>query len=257
MAAGDAEFDTDAFLDRLRSGDERAYRQLIRRYHTVLVNLAQGIIGSRAQAEEVVQDSWLAVFRNIARFEGRSSLAGWLFTIVMNRARTRITSEGRTVALPGAEGPERAVDMGNFTPDGHWTELPALWDTLDPERLVGGRQLWAHVLEVIETLPAGQKAVILLRDLEQRSAEEACEILGVSSENQRVLLHRARGRVRAAIDQLVGQAPVRTKVAAAQLPVRGGKGQAFLAAFFIRLGQGLLFFFEKKNQKTFIRLRVA
>lgn len=240
MAADDAEFDTEEFLDLLRSGNERAYRRLIRRYHTVLVNLAQGIIGSRAQAEEVVQDSWLAVFRNVARFEGRSSLAGWLFTIVMNRARTRITSEGRTVALPGSEGHERAVDMSNFTADGHWSELPALWDVLDPERQVGGRQLWAHVMDIIETLPAGQKAVILLRDLEQRSAEEACELLSISAENQRVLLHRARGRIRVAIDQLVGTAPAVTRTAAAAArPARAGRVQSFLGAL-VQLGCDLL-----------------
>lgn len=204
MLVDDAAFNTLDFLALLRAGDDRAYRRLIRRYHASLVGVAQGIIGSRAQAEEVVQDSWLAVFRHVARFEGRSSLAGWIFTIVTNKARTRITSEGRTVALPGLDGVERAVDASNFQADGHWIELPALWDVLDPERLFGGRQLWEHVQEIIETLPAGQRAVIILRDVENRSAEEACALLGVSQENQRVLLHRARGRVRAAIDTLAG-----------------------------------------------------
>ncbi len=206
MAGDDAQFDTPEFLALLRAGDERAYRRLIRRYHGSLVGVAQGIIGSRAQAEEVVQDAWLAVFRSVERFEGRSSLAGWIFTIVMNRARTRITVEGRTVGLPGLDGVERAVDTSNFQADGHWQEMPALWDVLDPERLISGRQLWEHVQEAIERLPAGQKAVIILRDVENRSAEEACALLSVSSENQRVLLHRARGRVRAAIDALVGEA---------------------------------------------------
>ncbi len=205
MTGSDAEFDAPDFLALLRSGDERAYRKLIRRYHGSLVGVAQGIIGSRAQAEEVVQDSWLAVFRNVARFEGRSSLAGWIFTIVMNRARTRITVEGRTVALPGLDGVERAVADSNFQADGHWIELPALWDVLDPERQLGGRQLWEHVQEAIERLPAAQKATIILRDVENRSSEEACEILGISSQNQRVLLHRARARVRTAIDALVGE----------------------------------------------------
>jgi RNA polymerase sigma-70 factor (ECF subfamily) len=200
----DSDFDTPEFLARLRGGDEAAYRRLIRRYHGALVGIAQGVIGSRAQAEEVVQDTWLAVFRNIARFEGRSSLAGWLFTIARNRARTRIASEGRTVGLPSPDGSaERAVDLSNFTPDGHWIELPALWDELDPERLIGGRQLWEIVQAAIETLPAAQKAAILLRDIEGQSSEEVCTLLGVSAENQRVLLHRARGKVRAAIDVAV------------------------------------------------------
>ena len=208
MTGDDGQFDTPEFLARLREGDDKAYRGLIRRYHGSLVGVAQGIIGSRAQAEEVVQDAWLAVFRSVSRFEGRSSLAGWIFTIVMNRARTRISVEGRTVGLPGLDGVERAVESGAFKEDGHWQELPALWDVLDPERLISGRQLWQHVLEAIERLPAGQKAVIILRDIENRSAEEACELLSVSSENQRVLLHRARGRVRAAIDALVADPQV-------------------------------------------------
>lgn len=222
MRGNDAEFDSEAFLDALRAGQDRAYRKLIRRYHASLVGVAQGIIGSHAQAEEVVQDTWLAVFRSIERFEGRSSLAGWLFTIVMNRARTRITQEGRTVALPGLDGVERAVDSSSFREDGHWQELPALWDVLDPERMIAGRQLWVLVQEAIETLPAGQKAAIILRDIENRTAEEACALLGVSPENQRVLLHRARGRVRAAIDAAVGHPQGKAYAVARETPKRRG-----------------------------------
>eukprot|EP01037_Dinobryon_pediforme_P012409 gene12409-12495_t len=229
MIQDDSAFNQPEFLAQLRAGDNRAYRRLIRRYHLSLVGVAQGIIGSRAQAEEVVQDSWLAVFKNVERFEGRSSLAGWIFTIVMNRARTRIASEGRTVALPGLDGVERAVDGSNFQPDGHWVELPALWDVLDPERLYGGQQLWKHVQELIEKLPAGQKAVIILRDIENRSAEEACELLGVSSENQRVLLHRARGRIRAGIDALAGMQQGTAHAAPKPVAKRAG-GLARLAA---------------------------
>ena len=206
----DAEFDQPDFLEKLRRGDQGAYRRLIRRFHGSLVGVASGIIGSRAQAEEVVQDAWLAVFSGIGRFEGRSSLASWLFTIVLNRARTRIGREGRMVALPaildGAQGGERAVDPGRFLADGHWAESPRLWEELDPERVVGGRQLWEHVQAVIETMPAGQKAVIILRDMEGRDAEEACALLQITPENQRVLLHRARARVRRAVDELTGAA---------------------------------------------------
>jgi RNA polymerase sigma-70 factor (ECF subfamily) len=227
MSREDAEFDAPDFLAALRVGDERAFRRLIRRYHNSLIGVAQGIIGSRAQAEEVVQDSWLAVFRSISRFEGRSSLAGWIFTIVMNRARTRIASEGRTVALPGLDGVERAVDTNQFQPDGHWIELPALWDVLDPERIIGGRQLWVLVQEAIDVLPAGQKAVIILRDIENRTAEEACELLGVSAENQRVLLHRARGRVRATIDTVAGKPAVHA-TSAKPAARRGGGAMARL-----------------------------
>jgi RNA polymerase sigma-70 factor, ECF subfamily len=202
----DTEFDHPAFLASLRAGDAAAYTKLIRRFHGSLVGTASAIIGSRAQAEEVVQDAWLAVFAGIGRFEGRSSLAGWLFAIVLNRARTRASREGRLVALPAldsADAAERAVPLERFHPDGHWSEPVKLWDELDPERMVAGRQLWTHVQEAIETLPAGQKAVIILRDIEANTAEEACALLAISPENQRVLLHRARGRVRRTIELLI------------------------------------------------------
>ena len=205
----DSEFDQPAFLALLRNGDAAAYRRLIRRFHGALVGTASGIIGSRAQAEEVVQDAWLAVFAGIGRFEGRSSLASWLFAIVLNRARTRASGEGRLVALPaldGGDAEERAVPLARFQPDGHWTEPPRLWDELDPERVVAGRQLWDHVMAIVDLLPAGQRAVLLLRDIEQREAEETCALLEISAENQRVLLHRARGRIRREIDTLIGGA---------------------------------------------------
>jgi RNA polymerase sigma-70 factor, ECF subfamily len=203
-----SEFDEPEFLVRLRRGEEQAYRSLIRRFHFPLIGVAASIIGSRAQAEEVVQDAWLAVFAGIDRFEGRSSLVTWVFRIVLNRARTRASREGRLVGLPalleGTEPGGRAVDVTAFKPDGHWLEVPHLWDELNPERIVGGRQLWDHVMEAIERLPAGQRAVIMLRDMEGRDAEEACTLLGISAENQRVLLHRARGRIRQTIDALIG-----------------------------------------------------
>lgn len=202
------EFDHPEFLAQLRSGDERAYRKLIRRFHASLVGVASSIIGSRAQAEEVVQDAWLAVFSGIGAFEGRSSVVTWLFSIVLNRARTRASREGRLVGLPalleGTNPGGRAVPLTEFKPDGHWVEAPRLWDELDPERIVGGRQLWLHVMEVVERLPNGQRAVLILRDMEGCEAEDACTLLGISAENQRVLLHRARGRVRQTIDALTG-----------------------------------------------------
>lgn len=238
MSGDDQEYDTEAFLAKLRAGDQGAYRRLIRRYHGSLVGTAQSIIGSRAQAEEVVQDAWLAVFRNVGKFEGRSSLAGWIFTIVMNRARTRISVEGRTVGLPGLDGVERAVGEDQFKADGHWQEMPALWDVLDPERLIAGRQLWQHVQEAIERLPAAQKATIILRDVENRSSEEACVLLGVSPENQRVLLHRARGRVRASIDILVGDTPGATVVTHVARTGRAKGGLGFIRQFLANVFPG-------------------
>jgi RNA polymerase sigma-70 factor (ECF subfamily) len=224
------EFDQPEFLARLRRGDEQAYRALIRRFHMSLIGVAASIIGSRAQAEEVVQDAWLAVFAGIGGFEGRSSVVTWIFSIVLNRARTRATREGRLVGLPallaGSEPGGRAVDVTEFQPDGHWREAPRLWDELDPERIVGGRQLWDHVMAAIERLPSGQRAVIILRDMEGCEAEEACTLLGVSAENQRVLLHRARGRIRQTVDALSG--PPRTAAVTAARPPGGGRGTTVL-----------------------------
>jgi RNA polymerase sigma-70 factor, ECF subfamily len=220
------ELEDPDFLARLRRGDEAAYRSLIRRLHGTLVGLAAAIIGSRAQAEEVVQDAWLAVFSGIGSFEGRSSLVTWVFSIVLNRARTRATREGRLVGLPalmeGTSPTGRAVDSSEFQPDGHWIEAPRLWDEISPERIVGGRQLRDHVMAAIDRLPAGQRAVIILRDMEGCDAEEACTLLGLTAENQRVLLHRARGRVRQAIDAVAGS----SRSARAPAGPRGrGRGQ--------------------------------
>lgn len=210
------DFDDPGFLARLRQGEPGAYRLLVRRLHGSLVGVAAAVIGSRAQAEEVVQDAWLAVFSGIGRFEGRSSLTTWLFSIVLNRARTRAAREGRLVALPvleGGEPGERAVPRSAFQPDGHWIEPPRLWDDLNPERVVGGRQLWEHVQAAIERLPAGQRAVLLMRDIEGCSAEDTCALLELTPENQRVLLHRARGRIRAMVDALPGMQAARLSAA--------------------------------------------
>jgi RNA polymerase sigma-70 factor, ECF subfamily len=237
----DGEFDSPAFLARLRQGDPGAYQRLIRRFHGSLVGVATGIIGSHAQAEEVVQDAWLAVHAGIGRFEGRSSLITWLFSIVLNRARTRASREARLVGLPdmadGGEPGERAVPLSAFQPDGHWVEAPRLWDEVSPERIVGGRQLWDHVQEAIDRLPAAQRAVLILRDIEERAAEEACALLNISAENQRVLLHRARGRIRATIDSLVGTAPAPTTQAARRqmAPRQAGSAARFAAAAIRRL----------------------
>ncbi len=124
--------------------------------------------------------------------------------------------------LDGSQGEERAIPASAFRPDGHWAEAPRLWDVLDPERVVGGRQLWDHVLDAIEGLPAGQKAVIVLRDMEDRTGEEICALLQITPENQRVLLHRARARIRAAIDRVTGPAapaPAARSTAAPKRPV--------------------------------------
>jgi RNA polymerase sigma-70 factor (ECF subfamily) len=238
------EFDEPEFLARLRQGEDAAYRALIRRFHGSLVGVAASIIGSRAQAEEVVQDSWLAVFSGIGRFEGRSSLVTWVFSIVLNRARTRARREGRLVGLPalmeGTTPGGRAVAVTEFKPDGHWLEVPHLWDELNPERIVSGRQLWDHVQEAIQQLPAGQRAVIILRDMEGRDAEEACALLEISAENQRVLLHRARGRIRATIDTLIGTPQAEAARVARLRARRGGAAALHRLALLARACRALL-----------------
>jgi RNA polymerase sigma-70 factor (ECF subfamily) len=231
-----SEFDDPLFLARLRQGETAAYRQLVRRFHASLVRFAASIIGSHAQAEEVVQDAWLAVYSGVDRFEERSSLVTWIFSIVANRSRTRVTREGRLVGLSalmdGTPPGGRGVPLSEFKPDGHWVETPRLWDELDPERIVGGRQLWDHVQAVVDQLPSGQRAVILLRDMEGRDAAETCALLDISAENQRVLLHRARCRIRLEIDRLAGTDPASRPLerqADRQPPARRSRGLACLA----------------------------
>ena len=237
----ETEFDDPGFLARLRQGDNAAYRLLVRRFHASLVRSATAIIGSHAQAEEVVQDSWIAVYAGVGRFEGRSSLVTWIFSIVMNRARTRISREGRTVGLgsllDGTPPTERGVPASDFRTNGHWAEAPKLWDDINPERIVGGRQLWDHVQTIIDALPAGQRAVILLRDMEGRDADETCVLLDISAENQRVLLHRARCRIRKEIDALNGSATARQ---AAPAKARRGPAVARLTHALARFMRGCL-----------------
>jgi RNA polymerase sigma-70 factor (ECF subfamily) len=203
------EFDEPEFLARLRCGEGQAYRALIRRFHGSLTRFATSIIGSRAQAEEVVQDAWLAVFSGIGSFEGRSTLVAWMFRIVLNRARTRITREGRLVGLPalteGTNPGGTAEDVSEPQSDGHWSEASRLWDEINPERICAGRQLWDHVMEAIDRLPSGQRALITIwRDMERCEAEDACKMLSIAAGNQRVLLHRARSRIRLTIDAATG-----------------------------------------------------
>lgn len=191
---------------RLRAGDERAFQQLVTLYHANMVRLARSYVRSREVAEEVVQDTWLAVIEGIHGFEGRASLKGWIYAILANKARTRAVRDGRTIAfseLSTVGDGEPAVDADRFAPDGHWTDPPHPWGELTPEREVAGRELLAHIGDALERLPALQRAVIILRDIEGCDAEEACNILGISETNHRVLLHRGRNKLRAEMEMLL------------------------------------------------------
>jgi RNA polymerase sigma-70 factor (ECF subfamily) len=149
------------------------------------------------------------VITGLDGFDGRSSLATWIIAILLNKARTAAKSQRRYVQLDlDAGGDEPEVDPARFSPDGHWIDPPPSFDGADPERIVAGRQIWEHVRAAIDRLPPAQKAVLLLRDVEGRDAAEACSLLGITAENQRILLHRARARLRALVEDLVRGRPV-------------------------------------------------
>jgi RNA polymerase sigma-70 factor (ECF subfamily) len=194
-------------LARLREGDERAFETLVERHYGTMLAVARRHVKTRAVAEEVVQDAWVAVLKGIDRFEGRSSLKTWILRIVVNTAITRGAREARSVpfASLAPEGEEAAVDPGRFREaqdgfPGHWKAYPGDWRTLPEERLLG-RETLDVVIRAIEGLPPAQRTVITLRDVQGCTAEEACAALDVSEGNQRVLLHRARSRVRAALEE--------------------------------------------------------
>ncbi len=193
---------------RLKRGDEAAFRALVEQLHGRLQAVARAIVRSDALAEEAVQDGWLAVIRGIHGFEGRSALGTWIYSIVVNRARSVAAREHREAASatlrsdassaaaeddPGENGPE----MG---PRGMWEVPPPPWSLEDPEGVMLRREVQAVVEQALGRLPEAQRLVVLLRDVEGLASQDACNILGVSETNQRVLLHRARRKVRRAVD---------------------------------------------------------
>ena len=180
------------FLLRLRSGDEQAFVGLVRRYHEPMLRLAVSFVPSRAIAEEVVQETWLAVLRGLERFEGRSSLKTWLFRILVNQARTTGAREHRSV--PVAD-PEPAVDPVRFDPFGGWADPPEQWIEAAERRMRAGK-LADRIRAWMDELPGRQREVVILRDVEQMSSEEVCAVLAITEVNQRVLLHRGRSRLR-------------------------------------------------------------
>jgi RNA polymerase sigma-70 factor (ECF subfamily) len=200
--------DADAeLLARLRDGDEAAFLELVQRYGPVMHRLAMTYVRSPAVAEEVVQDAWVGVLGSLGRFEGRSSLRTWLLRILANRARTRGAREARCLPFSalthdGEDAP--AVDPDRFQgPDGRfpggWAAFPTPWESVPEERLLA-RETLAQVDAAIRRLPARQQEVIVLRDVEGWSADEVCDALELSPANQRVLLHRARSRVRESLE---------------------------------------------------------
>ncbi len=192
--------DEEDCIDRLRAGDDAVFRALYLRHTSSMIRVATGIVDSRATAEEVAQDTWIAVLKNIGGFEGRSSLAGWIFTILINKARTRAKRDGRAVSFE--EGGEDNGLTAAFDGHGRWKEMPELWDEITPERIVAGRRVAEQLIAAIDGLPPAQRAVIVLRVQRGLDAEEVCSILGISDGNMRVLLHRARLSLRAKLAEL-------------------------------------------------------
>lgn len=205
VAAADA-----ALVARLSEGDERAFEDVVTRLYPAMLAVARGYVRSRAVAEEVVQDAWVAVLQGLDRFEGRSSLRTWVLRIVANIAQTRAAREARIVPMASLEpeSAERAVEPERFRGagdpfPGHWWTYPTDWRTIPDEKLLSQETL--DLLKgAIEELPDLQRTVITLRDVVGCSSDDVCETLEISEGNQRVLLHRARARVRAALERHLG-----------------------------------------------------
>jgi RNA polymerase sigma-70 factor, ECF subfamily len=205
-----------ALVEALRGGDEAAFITVVERYQSALIRLALLYVHDRAAAEDVVQETWLAVVRGIERFECRATLKTWLFRILVNRARTRATRDAQSVSLATLVGgdpelfSEPAVPPARFRAGddpqwpGHWLIAPSA-DDLPEERLLAD-ELLERVRAAVAELPPTQQAVVTLRDIDGLSSPEVCQLLALTEANQRVLLHRGRSRVRAALEEyLSGQ----------------------------------------------------
>jgi RNA polymerase sigma-70 factor, ECF subfamily len=198
----------DVLVAGIRTGDEATFGLLLDAWSSGMVRAARAYVVNEQSAEDVVQDTWLAVLRGADRFEGRSSLRTWVYRILVNTAKTRGVRENRTVPVAGFgsgggdEGP--TVDPSRFRGPGdaypgHWKESPPAWPS--PESDLVAREVRQAVDAAVADLPARQRIVITLRDIEGYGAEEVCEILDISAANQRVLLHRARAAVRGRLEE--------------------------------------------------------
>lgn len=202
--------DEPHLLEALRKGDEAAFAWLLNRYHASLLRLAMAYVSDRSVAEEVVQETWLGVLEGLERFEGRSSLKTWIFRILTNKAKTRGVRESRHVSfsIAGASDDdpgEPAVDPARFQRSGflmdHWAVLPRSWDEGTPEKLLLSKECGAYLEHAVQALPPNLRQVIIMRDVEGMNSKEVCALLEISETNQRVLLHRARSRVRRALEE--------------------------------------------------------
>ncbi len=201
---------SETFLGRLLAGDEQAFAELVREHGPGMLRLARVYVSSEAVAEEVVQEAWISMLNALPKFEGRSSLRSWLFTILVNTALKRGERERRSTPFSSVAraGDDHQFDAGRFLDDGHarwarcWATVVRRWDGLPEEQLLS-TETFDEIRRLVEQLPENQAAVLMLRDVEQLDPDEVSELLGVSRANQRVLLHRARGRMRDALEPLL------------------------------------------------------
>jgi RNA polymerase sigma-70 factor (ECF subfamily) len=201
-----------SLVNALRDGDEGAFAALVDRYHGPLKRLAQSMGATESVAEEIVQETWLGALQGIDRFEERSSIKTWLFTILKNKARTRAVREKRSVPF-SALGPATADDEGGPVVDaarfqgedgcwpGHWATPPRPWQ--EPHRRLASMEARARLREAMSSLPPRQQAVVALRDVEGLTSDEVCDLLELTEANQRVLLHRGRSAIRNELEEYV------------------------------------------------------
>jgi RNA polymerase sigma-70 factor (ECF subfamily) len=192
-------------IERLRRGDEGAFAFLVEMYQKAMVRLALMYVHQREIAEDVVQETWISVLKGLDKFEGRSTLKTWIFSILVNRAKTRAQREGRTVPFSALENPdvdadEPTIESSRFNQNGEWTIYPDSWDQIPEDRLLS-QETSTVIYQTIEKLPPNQRQVITLRDINGWSSEEVRNVLNISETNQRVLLHRARATVRRALER--------------------------------------------------------
>jgi RNA polymerase sigma-70 factor (ECF subfamily) len=216
MPARELALPDGAIIAALKRGDQSVFAELVDAYSPGLMRMAMMFVRDRAVAEEVVQETWIGVLRGIDRFEGRSSLKTWIYRILMNTAKTRGQREARSIPFSAAAGSdEPSVDPDRFLGADHqygggWMLGPSEWQTPEEELLQGETR--DAILAAIDELPEQQRAVITLRDVDGFPPDEVAELLGISDGNQRVLLHRARSKVRAVIEEHLGAIEPNTAV---------------------------------------------
>lgn len=191
--------DDSELLSRLLAGDQQAFRALVATYQGAMRAVAIAIVGS-AQADEVVQDAWLAAVRNLDGFQGRSSLKTWLLTITANTAKSRLRKVRREVSLDDLPAPHGSIDDARFAADGHWSPAPLAWHEDSPEALLAEEELRECLEKTLASLSELQRSVLLLRERQGLELDEICNLLDVSLSNVRVLLHRARLKVFATLE---------------------------------------------------------